>query len=1061
MQRYAERMLRRFGPHYILLMMWVTRLSGSIGGLLVLYYVNLSLTLPDDIRLHFAIVALMGVSVAVTLTVQLAMWETRHLREVLRRIASSRFIEPKLAAAAGREAVIFAGRHHRHESWLVPATTLVPMLVFLKMADNAPPAVLINISLAAFMGTVMALMSTYFLIVSFMRPVIAYLLEHGLAIEFDSLPVSKLRGRLNICFALIILTTALMIGTLAKQRATDIVNHPESQAEAVANLRHHTTYITVVAVGIGLIFSTVLAQSVAVRVGNLVDTMKRVQAGDLSARLTPTGNDEIDIVTRQFNAMVSQLDRNDHTIRDLNANLGKKVKQRTRQLSKKKRELQSSLRQLQEHDRLKTQFFSNVSHELRTPLTMILAPLEDLLGKRGPQLPKDAAYMLDVALVNGRRLLDLINRLLEFSKLEAGHARLNVAPVDLRELVDELATSARPLAEQRQIELRVEHASALPVIGADADKMDSVVTNLLSNALKFTPPGGIVEIKSRHEGGRIYVSVRDSGIGIAPEDHARVFERFVQIDGSTARRYSGTGLGLSLVKELVELHGGEIRLDSEAGKGAMFTFWVPVTEPPSEQVRQASSMARTTRFADLVVCEPGAPAADEAPPAAPTGAPTVLVVDDTPEMRRLLAGVLSDQYTVVTAEDGEQGCALAEEIMPDLIISDVMMPVTDGYEFCRRVKQNPVMARIPFVLLTAKADRTMKIEGLEIGADDYLVKPFDAEELRARVRSLLRLRALDRKLDERNAELEKTLSALQNAQSQMLQMAHLAGMTEIATGVLHNVGNVLNNVNISTTVLSERIRQMRVDGLSKVAGLIGNHSDNLHELLGDERRRNQLMDYLNTLSAAMAADQTELLGELSFLVDKVQHIRNIIVAEQHYARRVSFKERCDVRALMEDILLMHSHSVAKFEVELIRDFDELPPVTLERSKLLQVLDNLVKNAIESMSACDTERVLTVQIKAEPNEQVRIAVKDTGSGIDPAHANRIFNFGFTTKQSGNGFGLHSSANAMSEMGGSISVHSDGVDLGATFTLLLPLVAEEEEGSTPAAIREESPMPLSSV
>ena len=1047
LQRISERLLSRFGPHYILMMMWLTRACASIGGLLVLYYVNLSLTLPETIRYHFEVVALVVVSFAVTVTVYLALWETRHLREVIRRIRAGKAVDGPLGQEAGREAVIFSGRHHRYESWVVPSTTLAPLLVYLKVVDDASITVLINVSLAALMATVMVLMSTYFLIGSCMRPVIAYLLSNGVAVEFDSIPVSKLRGRMNISFALIILTTALMIGTLANQRATDLVDHPETQGEAVGNLRRHTTYITVAAVLIGLVFSTVLAQSVAVRVRDLVDSMKRVQTGDLSARLTPTGNDEIDIVTRQFNEMVSQLDRNDHTIRDLNANLEKKVKNRTRQLSKKKRELQVSFRQLQEHDRLKTQFFSNVSHELRTPLTMILAPLEELLTKRQQQLPKDAGYMLEVALVNGRRLLDLINRLLEFSKLEAGHAQVNLSPVDLNEMVNELAASARPLAQQRQIELKIETDAEMPVIGADTDKMDSIITNLVSNALKFTPAGGAVEVRTRRDESRVYLYVKDSGIGIAPDDHTRVFERFVQLDGSTARKYSGTGLGLSLVKELVELHGGKIQIDSEVGQGATFWFWLPITEPPTEAARQVSAMARSCRFADLVSCESEEPAAAETV-AAPAGAPTILVADDTPEMRRLLTSVLHDHYHVVTAEDGEQGTLLARDIMPDLIISDVMMPVTDGYEFCRRIKDNPVTARIPFVLLTAKADRTMKIEGLQIGADDYLVKPFDAEEMRARVRSLLRLRALDRKLDERNAELEHTLTALQNTQTQMMQMAHLAGMTEIATGVLHNVGNVLNNVNISTTVLGERLRQLRIDGLAKVVKLFEEHSDDLEAFLANDRRGRQVQEYLGSLAKTLAADQQELLAELGFLSDKVQHIRNIIVAEQNYAKRVSFRERCDLSALIEDVLLMRSHSLQKNRIELARDFDELPPMVLERSKLLQVIENLVKNAIESIVSHDGEkRLIDIRLKWAGADRVRLTVTDSGRGIAPDHASRIFNFGFTTKKSGNGFGLHSAANAMAEMGGKISAQSEGLGRGATFTLEMPLVTEspDEEGS----------------
>ena len=1054
LQRIAEKMLHRFGPHFILVMMWVTRACASIGGLLLLYYVNLSLALPATVRYHFEVASLVLVAFAVTVTVYLALWETRHLRVVIRRIRAGMTIERPLALEAGREAVVFAGRHHGFESWVVPCTTLVPLLAFLWWVDHASPTILLNVSLAAFMATVMVLMSTYFLFGSFMRPVIAYLLNNGVEVDFDSIPVSKLRARMNISFALIILTTALMIGTLANQRATDLVDHPETQTEAVANLRRHTSYITVAAVGIGLVFSTVLAQSVAVRVRDLVDSMKRVQAGDLSARLTPTGNDEIDIVTRQFNEMVSQLDRNDHTIRDLNANLEKKVKQRTRQLSKKKRELQVSFRQLQEHDRLKTQFFSNVSHELRTPLTMILAPIEELLSKRKQQLNGDAGYMLEVALVNGRRLLDLINRLLEFSKLEAGHAQVNAAPVDLNSMVQELAASARPLAAQRQIELAVQLDDNLPTIGADIDKMDSVITNLLSNALKFTPAGGTVEIRTGSDDSRVYLYVKDSGIGIAPEDHARVFERFVQLDGSTARKYSGTGLGLSLVKEIVELHGGKIQIDSEVGKGATFWFWLPITAPPSEVARQVSAMARSCRFADLVTCENNEEESVQEIAAAPEGAPTILVADDTPEMRRLLVSVLADEYHVVTAEDGEQGTQLAHQIMPDIILSDVMMPVTDGYEFCRRMKDDPLTARIPFILLTAKADRSMKIEGLDIGADDYLVKPFDAEELRARVRSLLRLRALDRKLDERNTELERTLTALQSTQTQMMQMAHLAGMTEIATGVLHNVGNVLNNVNISTTVLGERLRQLRIDGLGKVVKLLDEHADDLEAFLARDRRGAQIKEYLAGLAKTLSADQQEMLSELGFLTNKVDHIRNIIVAEQNYAKRVSFKERCDLSGLIEDVLLMRSHSLQKNRITVERDFEPLPQMVLERSKLLQVIENLVKNAIESIvSAESTKRQIAIQLR-RVDGRVRLTVSDSGRGIDPEHVSRIFNFGFTTKKSGNGFGLHSAANAMTEMGGKISAHSEGLGQGATFALEIPLITElVEEADVPSAAEPE--------
>ncbi len=383
------RLVRWLGPHYILLMMIATRLSGSVGGLLVVYYVNLTLRMPDQVRHHFYVLAGIVVVVAVLSSVLASMWETRHLRRVLAHLQGDEPVEVVLAARAGREAVVFPARHHKNEAWLVPSVTLVPVLIALRLMDGASWTVMTNITLAVFMGITMALMTTFFVIELCLQPVIHHLLDSGIAIDYPALPQSRLRGRLNLCFALIILTTALMIGTMARQRAADLVEYPENQAEAVASLRNHTTFITIAAVSVGIVFATVLARSVAARVGRLLQGMQRVEQGCLTERVQPTGNDEIDILARQFNAMVEKLDQNAQTIRDLNTNLEKKVRRRTRQLSRSRRKLQHSLRQLREHDRLKTEFFSNVSHELRTPLTMILSPVEQTLEQYGPQLPAD------------------------------------------------------------------------------------------------------------------------------------------------------------------------------------------------------------------------------------------------------------------------------------------------------------------------------------------------------------------------------------------------------------------------------------------------------------------------------------------------------------------------------------------------------------------------------------------------------------------------------------------------------------------------------------------------
>jgi signal transduction histidine kinase len=600
--------------------------------------------------------------------------------------------------------------------------------------------------------------------------------------------------------------------------------------------------------------------------------------------------------------------------------------------------------------------------------------------------------------------------------------------------------------------LRVRCDPELPLLGADEEKIDTVISNLLSNAIKFTPPEGVIQVETALKGDKLRVAVSDTGIGIAKADQARVFERFVQIDGSSSREFPGTGLGLALAKELVELHGGQLQLESEPQKGSCFWFYLPVSAPPVASGASTDPVAPVSQnkppsltdtslrshFADLITCEPAPDLVDSDSAAAPANAATILIVDDTPELRTLVRSILCSDYRTLLARDGAEGIEMALRELPALIISDVMMPHVDGYEFCRRIKMTPATARTPFIMLTAKADRDMKIEGLDCGADDYLIKPFDAEELRARVRSLLKLRRLHLELDQRNADLETTVKELQTTQARLVEMAHRAGMTEIATGVLHNVGNVLNSVNISVSTLNGQIESLKTQGPAKVASLMGEHAHDLATFLNADPRGKKLPEYLIRFTETLHSGQQAMLHELEFLREKLQDIRNIISAQQNYARKIPFREPVDLQVLVADVLVMHSHPVAKHGIEVVREFEPLPEGKLERLKLVQVLDNLIKNAIESMKSQDqARRLLTLTIRRSRRDFAQVTVSDTGRGIDPENLQKIFNYGFTTKRNGNGFGLHSAANAMAEMGGSIRAHSEGPGCGATFTIDFPL------------------------
>lgn len=387
---------------------------------------------------------------------------------------------------------------------------------------------------------------------------------------------------------------------------------------------------------------------------------------------------------------------------------------------------------LREMNHLKSRFFANISHEFRTPLTLIVGPLQQLISGT---LSGDPGSYYRMMARNTRRLQQLINQLLDLSKLESGKLRLERNPGKFVQEVRAISGNFDSLAEMKNIHY-LKHLPEQDLhADFDRDKLEKILSNLLSNAFKFTPDDGTVEVELRRIPSnetateQILLAVRDTGIGIPAERLPNIFDRFYQVESDA---WEGSGIGLALVKELVELHNGSISVSSEVGKGTAFTVCMPFQEAePIPLTEQASAVPVDPNIESQT---------KTAPSIATQGAPVVMIVEDNPDVRHYLCDLLQGQYTLLTAAEGTTGLALCREQIPDLIISDVMMPGMDGNALAAALKSDERTSHIPIILLTAKAGKEHKIEGLETGADDYLTKPFDSEELLVRVANLIRQR---------------------------------------------------------------------------------------------------------------------------------------------------------------------------------------------------------------------------------------------------------------------------------------------------------------------------------
>ncbi|MCA9731494.1 MAG: response regulator [Deferribacteres bacterium] len=407
---------------------------------------------------------------------------------------------------------------------------------------------------------------------------------------------------------------------------------------------------------------------------------------------------------------------------------------------------------LREVDELKTRFFANISHEFRSPLTLILGPVERMLSKA-----PNSFYQQNLTMMhrNAQRLLQLINQLLDLSRLEARQMHLTLYRMDAGFLLRGLTQSFASTAEQKNIELEQSITPLLQKVWIDRDKFEKIVSNLLSNAFKFTPATGKISVSLRsfkkHVPG-FEIIVKDSGEGIPAAEAEKIFDRFYQLNGSTTREHEGSGIGLTLVKELVDLQKGEIHVESEIGVGSTFTVWLPnnphelMTNEERktcrivgdghenyETVQKVKKALPTTPDTRKICADSAAPNKDR---------PVVLVVEDNPDVRWYIRSYLEVEYHIVEAENGFEGLKKARACRPDILVIDLMMPKMNGIDLCRKLKTDDRTSHIPIILLTAKADAQTKIESFETGADVYLTKPFDAKELRARLKNLLRQRRL-------------------------------------------------------------------------------------------------------------------------------------------------------------------------------------------------------------------------------------------------------------------------------------------------------------------------------
>lgn len=654
-------------------------------------------------------------------------------------------------------------------------------------------------------------------------------------------------------------------------------------------------------------------------------------------------------------------------------------------------------------DRAKTLFFSNVSHELRTPLTLIVGPVEGMLERAHPSA---VVGQEELKLVhrNSMRLLKLVNTLLDFSRIEAGRVQAVYEPTDLSALTADIASAFQSAMDQAGLEFVIDCPPLPHPVYVDREMWEKIVLNLISNAFKFTLQGRIT-VRVTNSPNYIQLSVEDTGLGIPPEQQSKVFERFHRVEGIRGRTHEGSGIGLALVLELAKLHGGSIRLESALGKGSKFIVSIPkgtahlAVEKVSSQRTLKSTGVSASAYVDEAlswlpeispeVTVGHAFAADSVQaPHLPTTTGRILLADDNGDMRGYVRRLLGEAYEVESVSNGVEALAAIHRNRPDLVLTDVMMPELDGFGLLRELRANASTSTIPVILLSAKAGEDARIEGLHSGADDYLVKPFTARELLARVGAHLALGRMRRDASERERSLRTELEVRVQERTAELQVA-----------------------NQDLRELSSHLQKMRDDERRRIARELHDSAGQLLSALAMNISVVQSeIHKLSPETARRVQDNAALIDQLSTEIRTMSHLLHPPLLDE-----IGLSS-----ALEWYVEGFASRSGIAATIEIPEDLGRLP-ADMEIAIFRAVQESLTNVHRHSGGSSCSVKV------TEGDHNFCVEVRDNGKGIPKEKK-----FGLTS--SGGGVGLRGMQERLRQLGGTLDIQSS--DSGTTVTVTLP-------------------------